>query len=80
MNPAREQARGALEEALPKSAHKHIRKVLDALGYADAVNAVEIVGARVAVETVSAYGLVIELDANGNAVTIGFPYGAEVTE
>lgn len=31
---------------------------------------VEISGARVPVETVQAYGLTIEIDANGNAVTI----------
>lgn len=41
------------------------------------IKAVEIHGARVAVETVNAYGLVIQLDAHGNAVTVEFPYGAE---
>lgn len=44
------------------------------------IKVVEIHGARVAVETVRVHGLVIEIDANGNAVTVEFPYGGEVTK
>lgn len=42
------------------------------------VESVELANARVPVETVSVYGLEIALDASGNAVTVGFPAGAEV--
>ncbi|TCB97557.1 hypothetical protein E0H26_11605 [Micromonospora zingiberis] len=42
------------------------------------VNTVEVTGARVTVETVEAYGLTIEVDANGNAVQISSPYGLEI--
>lgn len=41
---------------------------------------VEVIGARVPVETVEVYGLTIRLDANGNAVSITSPYGLEVVE
>jgi hypothetical protein len=37
--------------------------------------AVEVHGARVPVEVVEAYGLDIEVDANGNAVTVSSPWG-----
>ena len=36
----------------------------------------EICGARVAIETVQAYGLSIGVDGNGNAARVDFPYGA----
>lgn len=60
-------------------------EVADALyeaGYAlgAEVSTVEVCGARVPVETVEAFGLVISLDSNGNAVAITSPYGMEVTE
>lgn len=38
---------------------------------------VEIVGARCPVEKIEAYGLAIELDANGNAATVRSPYGLQ---
>ena len=70
--------RAALIEALPKSAHKHIDKILDTLGYAEAADAVEVIGARLGVETIEAYGLEITLDANGNAAEIRSPHGLDV--
>lgn len=44
------------------------------------VESVEIHNARVAVETIETYGLVIELDAHGNAVSVTSPYGFMVIE
>lgn len=44
------------------------------------ISAVEVLGARVPVETVEVYGLTITLDANGNAVQISSPWGLEVAE
>lgn len=76
---ARDENREWLLELLPKSAHKKIDQILDYFA-PEVVAEVEIVGARVQVERVEAYGLRIGLDANGNAVTIEFPYGAEVTQ
>lgn len=67
-----------LLDLLPKSAHKHIDAILRKFT-PEVVHEVEVVGARVQIEQVEAYGLSIGLDANGNAVTVGFPYGAEVT-
>lgn len=66
-----------LTELLPKSAHKHVDAILRYFRE-DPVSEVEIVGARVEVERIEAYGLIVGLDANGNAVSIRFPYGAEV--
>jgi hypothetical protein len=43
------------------------------------VREVEILGARVGIETVQAYGLEFTIDANGNAAVVRFPYGAAVT-
>ncbi|RLK22673.1 hypothetical protein DER29_0512 [Micromonospora sp. M71_S20] len=79
MSPEREYARAELAEILPKSAHRHIGRILDTLGLPEVVRAVDVVGARVPVETVEVYGLSIGLDANGNAATVGFPHGAEVS-
>lgn len=73
------EAREFLTETLPKGAHKKIDEILSYFGMVDAVTEVAIVGARVAVETADVYGLSIEVDANGNAATVGFPHGAEVT-
>lgn len=67
-----------LTELLPKTAHKHIGSILEHF-VLDTVSEVEIVDARVPVEGVDAYGLTLQIDALGNAVTVGFPYGAEVT-
>lgn len=38
---------------------------------------VEVIGARMPVETIEAYGLEIHLDANGRAARVVFPDGAE---
>ncbi|WP_047891735.1 hypothetical protein [Micromonospora sp. RV43] len=38
---------------------------------------VEVIGTRMPVETVEAYGLMIEVDANGRAARVVFPDGAE---
>jgi len=62
---------------LPKSAHAKIPEILSYFGQAEEVHEVDVVGSRVVVETVEAYGLVIGVDANGNAATITFPHGAE---
>lgn len=47
---------------------------------ADGMYAVAVVGARIPVEYVPMYGLEIGIDANGNAVSIGSPWGLEVDE
>jgi hypothetical protein len=39
------------------------------------VATVEVIGARVPIETVEVYGLEITVDANGNAVHISSPHG-----
>ncbi|MEV1157749.1 hypothetical protein AB0J27_20355 [Micromonospora chokoriensis] len=75
----RAEERAWLEELLPKAAHKHIPAIL-ANYMPERVEAVDIIGARAVVDTVEAYGLTIEVDANGNAATVRFPYGAEVAE
>jgi predicted transcriptional regulator len=69
-----------LEEILPKSQHKKIERIVEALALEDVqtVDEVAVIGARVPVEHVTAYGLEIAVDANGNAVTVGFPYGGEL--
>ncbi|WP_371409767.1 hypothetical protein OG423_14275 [Micromonospora zamorensis] len=66
-----------LADLLPKSAHTKIPAILSYFGQAEATHEVDVVGARVPVETVEAYGLLIGVDANGNAATITFPHGAE---
>lgn len=71
--------RAWLAELLPKSAHKHIPAILDHFDPPE-IAEVEIVGGRVRVEEVEAYGLVIDVDANGNATAVRFPYGAVTSE
>ncbi|MGC5319328.1 hypothetical protein ACPXB5_11380 [Micromonospora arida] len=75
----RTEERAWLADLLPKSAHKHIDAILSNY-MPERIEAADIVGARVAVDEVGAYGLTIEVDANGNAATVRFPYGAEVAE
>jgi hypothetical protein len=72
-------AREWLTSLLPEGAHRHIDTIVDFFG-AMTAHEVEVVGGRVPLERVSAYGLDIRLDANGAAAAIRFPYGAEVTE
>lgn len=76
---AREDDRAYLAELLPKGAQRHIAAILDYF-MPTQVDAVDIRGARVAVEEVAAFGLVVEVDANGNAATVRFPHGADITE
>lgn len=47
----------------------------DTMRNASAPRMVEVIGARVAIETVEVYGLEITVDANGNAVHISSPHG-----
>lgn len=44
------------------------------------IETVEVIGSRVAVEQVTAYGLDISIDAGGNAVQVTSAYGLEVVE
>jgi hypothetical protein len=67
----RDQAAADVVEALGKAAH------LFENGW---VTKVEVHHARVGVETVEAYGLIITLDANGNAVDVSSPWGFMITE
>lgn len=76
---ARAEDRAYLAGELPKSAHRYIDAIL-AYFVPEQVDAVEVRGARVVVEEIDAHGLVIGLDAHGNAATVGFPYGADITE
>jgi hypothetical protein len=75
-----ETLRAELEEILPKSQHKKIERILDVVDdyLTIEVDEIAVSGARVPVEHVTAYGLEISLDANGNAATVGFPYGGEL--
>lgn len=75
MNDA--EAREWLTNLLPKAAHKKIDDILYEIDFGkERIDSVEIDGARVPVETITAHGLEIQLDANGNAATVTFPYGA----
>jgi hypothetical protein len=82
MDDLSQEIREQLLDILPRKQHKRIDAILEVVETAVypylAVDEVEVIGARVAVETVSAYGLDIRVDANGNATTVGFPYGGEL--
>lgn len=67
----RDKAAGSVVEALEEAGHLYEN------GW---VSQVEVHGARVAVETVLAYGLVIEVDTFGNAVTVRSPEGFLILE
>lgn len=67
----RESAAGAVRSALEDTGH------LFENGW---VCAVEVHHARLAVQTVQAYGLTITLDAHGNAVTVSSEDGFMITE
>lgn len=64
-----------LADLLPKSAHKHIDEILDYFE-PERITQVEVLGGRVRVERVEAYGLEIDVDANGRATRVAFPDGA----
>jgi len=74
--------RDFLRETLPKAAHKKIDTIVEWFSAeAASVAQVDVVGGRVEVEEVEAYGLRIGVDACGNAVTVTFPYpGGEIAE
>jgi hypothetical protein len=73
-----QEIRDVLTEVLPKAAHKKIDALVERLIalLPDAIEAVEIEGARVGVEAIEAYGLEITVDAMGNAASVAFPHGA----
>ena len=74
-----ESLRNDLAEILPKSQHKKIDRILELVDPGSrTVEAVDVLKSRAGVERVSAYGLIITLDANGDASAVEFPYGAEV--
>lgn len=74
-------ATDVVQAVLPKRARQDLAvDIVDALDEAghlmyEPVESVEVVGARVSVETVEVHGLTISLDANGNAVRITSPWG-----
>ena len=71
--------RDELADILPKSQHSKIDRILQLIDPADAVvYTVEIPASKVGIDTVEVYGLVIAVDANGDAASVEFPYGAEV--
>jgi hypothetical protein len=72
--------RKELESILPKSAHKKIDEILAHFANLGFPYVVEVANSRVAVESVTAYGLDLTLDAHGNAVTVESQYGFEVVE
>jgi hypothetical protein len=71
-----------LLDLLPKSQHVKVDRIVEEFqAYADAeFHTVEVHGARVVTETIDAYGLSIELDANGNAVTVDTMHGFFIPE
>ena len=70
-------------KSLPKMSAKTMEALMERVEEmfpVGGVKSVEIDHSHVIVETVTAYGLEIELDAHGNAVTIEFPRSAQITE
>lgn len=68
-----------LREILPKTQHKKIEAIMDAFEEALTVTEVAPRQTHAPIGTVRAYGLVLGVDGNGEAATVEFPYGAEVT-
>ena len=74
-----EELRSELAEILPKSQHKKIDAIVALIEPEPwSITAVDVAMAHVGIETVEAYGLVIKLDANGDAASVEFPYGADI--
>lgn len=71
-----------LIDLLPKSQHRKVDEILDYFLDSGTPARIEVTSARVPVEQVEAYGLVLDVDANGRAAVIGLPQDAraEVTE
>lgn len=65
--------------ALLKVRGRHEDKVREILDYfaPEVITDVAVRNARCPVETIEEYGLVIKLDAYGDAAEVHFPYGAE---
>jgi hypothetical protein len=65
--------RTVLLDVLPKSvSQKRIDEIVERLATDETIGSIGIHGARVPVETVEAYGLAIEVDANGRAAVVHF--------
>lgn len=79
-----DQTREALAKLLAskQSRPDKIKELIGMLNEAagDDMTKVEVSGARVAVRTVSEYGLTIELDAADNAVSVESIYGLDIVE
>ena len=73
--------RDAIEEALgrSKAMAPKVGAVLDAVAETlyPTLTGFDVIGARIPIETVEAYGLLIEVDANGRAARVEVPDGAE---
>ncbi|GAA0469423.1 hypothetical protein Aca07nite_27890 [Actinoplanes capillaceus] len=70
--------RDELTRILPKSQHKKIEPIVALLLDDSLIYEIEVCRTRAGIEHVDAYGLLITLDANGEAAAIEFPYGAEM--
>lgn len=70
--------REELAAILPKSQHKKIEPIV-ALLDDTLIYTVDVCKSRAGISPVEAYGLTITIDANGDAATVDFPYGAEAT-
>lgn len=82
--PTYDEIRAHLTETLPKASKKKLDELADWIHDLDpsedgnGITSVEVEGARAAISRTEAYGLEFEVDANGNATTVHFPYGAFV--
>ncbi|WP_067502245.1 hypothetical protein [Actinoplanes sp. TFC3] len=74
-----DELRSELAEILPKSQHRKIDAIVALIEPEPwSIQAVDVAMSYVGIETVEAYGLVIKLDANGDAASVEFPYGADI--
>lgn len=79
MLSAEDDDREYLVDLLPRVSRAKIDQILAYFNPPAVITQVEVRGARVVTERwARIYGLEIELDANGNAATVGFPDGALV--
>jgi hypothetical protein len=63
---------------IAKGKREHLQAYVDSLS--ESPITVEVIGARVAVKTIQAYGLTLTVDAMGDAVTISTDAGLMVIE
>lgn len=79
-----DEIRAHLDKKLPKVSKKAREELadwihdLDPTEDGEGLTVVHVEGARAAISRTEAYGLEFEVDANGNATTVHFPYGAFV--